>query len=815
MHNLATSYHDSGRRDDALKMREDVLALNRKVNGPDHPDTLGAMGHLATSYHDSGRRDEALKMREEVLTLSRKVNGAEHPDTLRAMGHLATSYHDCGRRDEALKMREEVLALSRKVNGPEHPDTLQAMQNLANSYAAAGRRDEALKMGEEVLALSRKVNGPEHSETLGTMNNLANSYANAGRRDEALKMREEVLPLRRKVSGAEHADTLMAMNNLALSYAAAGRSNEELKLREEFLTLRRKVNGPEHGETLDALQNLVIVLDRQGKLAEAETLLREALTQVRKPSVNDPSQEIHHLGMVLHHLADVLRQRKELAEARSLAEEAAAMYQRHSDWPLKEQQCALRVLEAVLTDLGDFAGLETMLREELASARKSATNDPSRLEERMSGLAENLYRQRRYSEAEPLYREFLTSRRARLSPNSGRVGDAVFALGRLLFDWGQTANTDQAVSHRREGEELLREFLSIARQRYASEPPELEQCLHDLAEVFHRHSKFAEAEPLLREELASARKSATNDPPRLEGPMSDLAENLYRQSKYAEAEPLFREVLASRRARLAADSGDGLDATFGVGCLLSEWATTDTASTNKSSDRARESEQLFRDYLGAARRHYTNAPAKLEDRLYRLAEVFLNQGKHAEAEPLYREVLQSQRNRLPAEDDHIIVTTVSLARLLTRWSWAERESADKSQAAERANEAETLLREGLAVRTRTLKEADRRIADTQSRLGAAIVTVAVTDPALTPDARKTKLTEAELLLLQSLESLQQNKKAGASYQRDTLTRLVRLYEAWDELVPNTGKATQAAEWEMKLANFDKAELEKKAAATKP
>jgi Flp pilus assembly protein TadD len=123
------------------------------------------MLNLALSYSAAGRKDEALKMREEVLPLSRKVFGPEHPETLMAMNNLALSYSAAGRKDEALKMREELLALSRKVNGPEHPATLTAMNNLAESYSDAGRKDEALKMREEVLALFRKVLGPEHPTT--------------------------------------------------------------------------------------------------------------------------------------------------------------------------------------------------------------------------------------------------------------------------------------------------------------------------------------------------------------------------------------------------------------------------------------------------------------------------------------------------------------------------------------------------------------------------------------------------------------------------------------------------------------------------
>jgi len=65
------------------------------------------MGNLATSCFAAGRRDEAIKMQEEVLPLYRKVLGPEHPDTLTAMENLGVSYAAAGRRDEALKMREK------------------------------------------------------------------------------------------------------------------------------------------------------------------------------------------------------------------------------------------------------------------------------------------------------------------------------------------------------------------------------------------------------------------------------------------------------------------------------------------------------------------------------------------------------------------------------------------------------------------------------------------------------------------------------------------------------------------------------------
>ena len=200
---LAYSYRRAFRVVDAVKMQQQVLSIRRKMLGPEHPDTVLAMNTLGSYYALSARNDvlgvgeidarrnEALKTREEVVALCRKVFGPEHPDTLTAMSGLADSYRQVGRSDEALKIWEEVLVLRRKVGGPTHPDTLTAMWSLARFYRQVGRYDQALKMQEEVLALDRKMLGPEHSSTLVAMNDLADVYADWSRIGEALPLWEE------------------------------------------------------------------------------------------------------------------------------------------------------------------------------------------------------------------------------------------------------------------------------------------------------------------------------------------------------------------------------------------------------------------------------------------------------------------------------------------------------------------------------------------------------------------------------------------------------------------------------------------------
>jgi hypothetical protein len=85
-----------------------VLPLRRNVLGLEHRDTLRSMHNLADSYFAVGRRDEALKLREEVLPLRRKVLGPEHPDTLSAMKNLAASYRANGNVAKAEPLEKEI-----------------------------------------------------------------------------------------------------------------------------------------------------------------------------------------------------------------------------------------------------------------------------------------------------------------------------------------------------------------------------------------------------------------------------------------------------------------------------------------------------------------------------------------------------------------------------------------------------------------------------------------------------------------------------------------------------------------------------------
>ena len=71
---------------------------------------------------------------KEVLEIQRRVLGEEHPDTLEWMNRLANLYKEQGRYDEAESLFVKELEMRRRVQGEEHRDTVQSMKNLVELY---------------------------------------------------------------------------------------------------------------------------------------------------------------------------------------------------------------------------------------------------------------------------------------------------------------------------------------------------------------------------------------------------------------------------------------------------------------------------------------------------------------------------------------------------------------------------------------------------------------------------------------------------------------------------------------------------------
>ena len=63
------------------------------------------MANLASTWQQQHRLDEAEKMRVQVLDLQKEMLGEKHPDTIKAMKSLASTWWEQGRLEQANQLQ--------------------------------------------------------------------------------------------------------------------------------------------------------------------------------------------------------------------------------------------------------------------------------------------------------------------------------------------------------------------------------------------------------------------------------------------------------------------------------------------------------------------------------------------------------------------------------------------------------------------------------------------------------------------------------------------------------------------------------------
>ena len=83
--------------------------------GPGHPDTLTSMNNLAVTFSEQGKHEEAEELELKVLDLCKKVLGPEHPHILTSMPNLARTYLDQEKYEEAEKVKIKIQAIQQTL----------------------------------------------------------------------------------------------------------------------------------------------------------------------------------------------------------------------------------------------------------------------------------------------------------------------------------------------------------------------------------------------------------------------------------------------------------------------------------------------------------------------------------------------------------------------------------------------------------------------------------------------------------------------------------------------------------------------------
>jgi non-specific serine/threonine protein kinase/serine/threonine-protein kinase len=285
---LGEAYGELGQYDKAEEHARRAVELRLAHLGPEHADTIAAQNALSWAVMqyarladiDPEKLQEVSILSSRVLAIARKVLGPEDKETLLAILSQASALWFQGKVDETRVLCEEYLPLWKRVLGPEDPKTLFAMSALSLVWQSCGDLEKAKQLGQESLTIQLRVQ-PNHPDTFNAMVWLSGVYFSLGQSDRALDMMRDAMYGCVRVQGLKHPFTRSVIRD----YSSLARTDhfhweQTRKDLEQLLDRSRRESGPEARFTwCVTATGLALLLREQGRFAEARSLLEKALAE--------------------------------------------------------------------------------------------------------------------------------------------------------------------------------------------------------------------------------------------------------------------------------------------------------------------------------------------------------------------------------------------------------------------------------------------------------------------------------------------------------------------------------------------------------
>jgi len=553
---------------EAIRRREDLLALRMREQGAEHWQTVNEKWALAATKKvaalpaekragwrqaakgaagalrlmQQAQDGKALAPWQERLKWCREVLGEDHPHTASTYNNVAVNLGAQGKYAEAGPLYQKALDIHRKALGEEHPDTAASYNNVALNLNAQGKYAEAAPLFQKGLDIRRKILGEDHPDTAASYNAVAFNLKAQGKYGEAGPLYQKGLDIHRKILGEDHPDTATGYNNVAFNLNAQGKYGEAGPLYQKGLDIHRKILGEDHPDTAQSYNNVASNLNAQGKYAEAGPLFQKALEIWRKALGEDhPNTATSYNNVALN-----LNAQGKYAEAAPLFQKGLDIRRKilgedHPDTATGYNNVAFN-----LKAQGKYAEAGPLYQKGLDIRRKVLGEDHPDTAQSYNNVASNLNAQGKYGEAGPLYQKGLDIRRKVLGEDHPDTAQS----------YNNVAANRNAQGKYAEASPLYQKALDIHRKALGEDHPNTAASYNNVAANRNAQGKYAEAGPLYQKALEIWRKALGEDHPDTAQSYNNVAANLNAQGKYAEAGPLFQKALDIRCKVLGEDHPD-------------------------------------------------------------------------------------------------------------------------------------------------------------------------------------------------------------------------------------------------------------------
>lgn len=711
---LALAEADGYARDTLARIRANLgtdlvvsgsyVAVSQKIRFDMRLQDAGA-GETLAAVAESG--DEA-----DLISLVARM-GARLRDRL-GVAELSAAEADGARAAqpstaEAARLYAEGLARLRLFDAPGartlleravgvDPDLPLAHSALAAAWSALGHDDQARAEAQRAFELSSKLAREERLWVEGGYRESINDWARAVEIYQTLAdFFPDNLDYGLRLAGAQVAwgkgqealatiETLRRLPpplsedpRLDLAEASAAESLSDLK-RQQAAAARAASRGAAQGarrlvasarlSECSALNALGDAENAANACAEAQRIFAEA---------GDRGGSARAVNAA----AIVLRRRGDMSGAVRMYRQALATYREIGN--RRSTADVLNNLGNVLRQQGDFAGARALYAESLAIARE--IGDKSGAAQVLNATAIVLRQQGDMRAALENYREALAIRRDIGERSS--VAATLNNIANVLSDQGDLAGA----------REMYEEALATSRE--IGDAGMVAMALSNLAVMRWQQGELAPAQSGYEESLAVSR--ASNDRQGIARGLTNLADLLARRGNLDDARRMYEDAMS-----IWTEMGE----KRGLGFALSGLGQVLRAQGDLTGARTRHEEAL-------AVREQTGQKGTAEESRVALAELAVDEGRPADAEPLVRNAMAMFRA------ERMLQSEIAAEDVLARSYLAQRRLGDARRTVDRAGELSRRVqnrhvRLALAVTDARVRAATGQPAEAVRRLEAAL-----------------------------------------------------------------------------------------------
>jgi serine/threonine protein kinase len=546
-------------------------------------------------------------------------------------------------------------------------------------------------------------------------------------------------------------------STLGSVYSDLGEYAQAEAMHREALAIRRNLHkSDEHREVATSLHALAWTLFNLDRIGEAEVTFRQALSIWSKLLPHDHPR----VADSLNGLARTLAYKPTLDESERLYRQALVI--RKKAWGTEHLDIAksLHGLGLVLQKQGKFEESAQVLEEAVAMRRKLLGEHPG-VAATLHILGTTLENQGKYQEAEAARREAVALRTKLLSEDHPTVMESILSLERSLLEQDKQSEADE-----------WHDMAVTIKDKAVSAAPASRSAssLRKLAGALRSQGRFEQAKSVY---LEAAETGDADGLDRAAWFLATCADPAIRDGHKAVE---FSEKAVAATDRKSASTLDTLAAAYSVNGRFAE-----ASSVQREAISLLPTELDKAEYTGRLKLFESNLPF-LE--YWRMGNLLRKEGKFAEAEAMYRQELAMRRIMFGKDDPQVAIFLHDVADALYRQN--------------KPAEAVPFIQECLEIREQKLPD-NWLTFNARSLLGQILLKQKFHD-------------RAEPLLLSGHAGLKQREgriPANNKFRlKETVESLVRLYE-------ETNRAELSAEWQQKLADTAKAEIESKSTEDEP